>query len=558
MRLTTRLTTIRNADLFFVALGLMLVSIPLSRFVMSVSQFTLLGLWFWHLVDRSYLSNYPAASLIRPPVFFHFVIESLRRIYVSLVIKIKLFSHNKAALVLTSLYILHIAGLLNTSNFDYAVKDLRIKIPLLLLPLLLSTGPKPSLKIQRMLLLIFTAAVLAGTLVSAYILFTKVVADPRDISIFVSHIRFSLSICLSIFILGYYLTGRQIAKFRTKIIFAVLICWFLVFLVLMESGTGILITSLVLLSVLLYISLNGRHPATKLLAIGLIILLPLAGFIYVHNAAKKYSNIKPVDLQTLKQFSKSGTSYVHDTINFGVENGRYVGLYLAVPELRIAWNERSAYKYDSADKRGQEIQYTLIRFLSSKGYRKDAEGVKNLTPREVQYIEAGVANAEYIKKFSIKSLIYQIIPGYFNYRDNGNPNASSAMQRLEYWKTSVQIIKQNWLTGVGTGDLPDAFTKQYELMNSPLEQAYRWRSHNQYLSIFIAFGVFGFLWFLVTLIYPAIITKGFKNYIYVIFWLIVVFSMFTEDTLETQDGVTFYAFFNAFLLFSCDDSQNRE
>lgn len=112
--------------------------------------------------------------------------------------------------------------------------------------------------------------------------------------------------------------------------------------------------------------------------------------------------------------------------------------------------------------------------------------------------------------------------------------------------------------GVGTGDLPDAFTRQYQIMDSPLQQSFRWRSHNQYLSIFIAFGIFGLLWFLVTLIYPAIVTRRFLNYFYVIFWLIVIISMFTEDTLESQDGVTFYAFFNAFLLFSGDDSQNQE
>lgn len=558
MRLPTRLTSIRNADLFFVALGMMLASIPLSRFVMSVSQFTLLGLWFWYLVDQSYLRNYTIAGIFRPSVFFRFLVESLQRIYTAFIIKIKLFSRNKAALILASLYLLHILGLLNTSNFDYAIKDLRIKVPLLLLPLLLSTGPKPSLKLQRALLLVFTAAVLAGTIISAFILFTRVVADPRDISIFVSHIRFSLSICFSIFILGYFVAGRQFKTLWIKIIFSILICWFLVFLVLMDSGTGILISGLLLLVILLYISLKDRQPVIKMISIGLIILLPLSGYFYVQNAVKTFSDVKPVNFQSLEKYSPKGTSYIHDTIHFGVENGHYIGLYIALPELKAAWDERSAFKFDSTDKRGQEIKFTLIRFLNSKGYRKDADGVKQLTHKEVQYIEAGVANAEYVRKISAKSLIYQIIPAYNNYRDKGNPNASSAMQRLEYWKTSVLIIEKNWLTGVGTGDIPDAFTKQYQEMNSPLKQAFRWRSHNQYLSIFIAFGIFGFLWFLVTLIYPGILTRRFHNYFYVIFWLIVIFSMFTEDTLETQDGVTFFAFFNAFLLFSGDDRSDRE
>lgn len=558
MRLISRLTSIKNADLFFAALGLMLVAIPLSRFVMSVSQFTLLGLWLWHKVDYSYLNKYTPVALLRPVILFHFVVDSFARIYTSFVLKLKLFGQNKAALVVTSLYLLHIIGLLYTSNFDYAIKDLRIKIPLFLLPLLLSTGPKASLKVQRFLLLVFISAVLAGTFISAYLLFTRIISDPRNISVFISHILFSLSICLSIFILGYFVAGHQFEKLWTKIIFCILICWFLVFLVFMASGTGIFITTLLVWAVLLYLAFKRSRPAIKLLSIGLIILLPLSGFLYLNNTVRTFSTVKPVDLSTLEKYSPKGTYYIHDTVHFGVENGHYIGLYLAIPELRTAWNERSTFDFDGADKRGQEIRYTLIRFLSSKGFRKDAEGVKRLTGEEVQYIEAGIANAEYLKRFSGKSLIYQFIPGYINYRDNGNPNASSAMQRVEYWRTSLLIIQQNWLIGVGTGDLPDAFTRQYQVMDSPLQKAFRWRSHNQYLSIFIGFGVFGFLWFLVTLIYPAIVTRRFHNYYYVIFWLIIIISMFTEDTIESQAGVTFFAFFNAFLLFSGDDEPNLE
>jgi hypothetical protein len=32
--------------------------------------------------------------------------------------------------------------------------------------------------------------------------------------------------------------------------------------------------------------------------------------------------------------------------------------------------------------------------------------------------------------------------------------------------------------------------------------------------------------------------------------MIMLLSMFTEDTIETQDGVTFFAFFNALFLLS--------
>jgi len=558
MQLTAKLTNIKNSTLFYAALGLMLASIPLSRFAMSVSQFTLLGLWFWYKTDRSYLGSYTPFSLLSPFILFRFIGQSLIRIYDAFILKLKLFFSNKAAIVMASLYLLHIIGLLHTSDFAYALKDLRVKIPLLIAPLLLSTGPKPDAVIRKILLSVFIAAVFVGTLISAYLLFYCNVSDPREISVFISHIRFSLSISLSVFILGYFIISREFETTWIKVIFALLILWYIMFLVLMESITGMMISGIILLILLFNQILQQKHIFSKLLLTGFICIIPLAGFLYVRQLAREYSYAKPIDLQMLNKCTISGNYYIHDTIHYGIENGQYIGLYVALPELRDAWNRRSSYSFDGKDKHGQQISTTIIRFLNSKGYRKDKEGVMHLSKDEVHFIEDGVANAEYLKKISIKSIVYQFILGYNNYRDKGNPNASSAMQRVEFWKTSLLLIRHHWLVGVGTGDLPDAFKLQYEQMNSPLEKINRWRSHNQYLSIFIAFGIFGFLWFIFTLLYPAIITKRYKNYYYAIFWLIAVLSMLAEDTLETQDGVTFFAFFNAFLLFSGEEEQEKE
>jgi hypothetical protein len=45
------------------------------------------------------------------------------------------------------------------------------------------------------------------------------------------------------------------------------------------------------------------------------------------------------------------------------------------------------------------------------------------------------------------------------------------------------------------------------------------------------------------------ICKKTVDYLYITFFLIAVVSFLTEDTLETQAGVTFFAFFNSFFLF---------
>ncbi|MEI7897955.1 MAG: O-antigen ligase family protein, partial [bacterium] len=121
---------------------------------------------------------------------------------------------------------------------------------------------------------------------------------------------------------------------------------------------------------------------------------------------------------------------------------------------------------------------------------------------------------------------------------------------LEFWKASLGIIRDHWLTGVGTGDMNIAFRVQYEKMQSKLAPDQRWRSHNQFLSIFIGFGIFGLIWFLIALFYPPVILRRQDDYFVVVFLVIAILSMLTEDTLESQTGVTFFAFFYSFFLFA--------
>ena len=49
------------------------------------------------------------------------------------------FWHNKAAVLLVAFYLMHVVGLLWTSDFEYAMKDLRVKLPILVMPFVLSS-----------------------------------------------------------------------------------------------------------------------------------------------------------------------------------------------------------------------------------------------------------------------------------------------------------------------------------------------------------------------------------------------------------------------------------
>jgi hypothetical protein len=260
--------------------------------------------------------------------------------------------------------------------------------------------------------------------------------------------------------------------------------------------------------------------------------------------------VHPVDFDKLDKVTAQGNHYRNDTIDRQVENGYYVWIYIAADELRQAWNQRSSMDYDGKDRAGQDIRYTIIRFLTSKGFRKDAEGVSKLTDEEVALIENGVASTVYLQHSSLYVRIYKIIWEYKRYQITHNPSGHSVMQRIEYWKTAWVIIKENWLTGVGTGDVYQEFEKSYEKTGSLLEKEFRFRSHNQFLTFFVVFGAFGLAWFFVTLLFPALRLRKFPDYYYLTFFIIIVLSMLTEDTIESQAGVTIYAFFSSFYLFS--------
>jgi hypothetical protein len=270
---------------------------------------------------------------------------------------------------------------------------------------------------------------------------------------------------------------------------------------------------------------------------------------FVNGINEKMLRYETFDLNRLEKLTESGSPYEHDINARDYENGYLVYVNFCQDELRQEWNKRSDLDYDGTDNRGQELRYTLIRFLASKGLNKDSVTVGLLSDSEIKSIEKGIANVDYQTIGSLHSRVHQVLWEIHNLQAGGDPSGHSAAQRFEFWKAATGIIKDNYLAGVGTGDLPAAFKNQYEKMDSPLSEKWRLRAHNQYLSFAVAFGIPGLLWFLATLLIPLVSGIKNRNFLYASFAIAAMVSMITEDTLETQAGVTFFALFNSLFLF---------
>ncbi len=500
---------------YIILLGLLIAAVPLSKYVMSMSQMGLLLLWF---LDGNLKD------------------------------KLKSFSTNKPALVVSSIFLLHVVGLIYTLDFNYAVKDLRIKVPLLILPLIFSTMPRLSKKQFDGLLLVFVLAVLSNTFISSWIAYFGDVTDSRSISLFISHIRFSLNVCLAAMVVLYLIQQKSLPwKWSVPALIAVFL-WLGFFLLILGAMTGIVIFVVLLLFIGLYQIWSRQGLVSRLVFASLIVAVIASLAFYTSITIDELTKVKPVDLEKLDKTTSLGHKYKHDTVRFMVEDGRYVGLYISYPEMKKAWNERSELDYDGLDRQGQILRWTLIRYLASKDLRKDYEGVYALSEKDIYYIEQGVANHNYLTDNPLKNRLRQAIIGYNNYVYEGEAKGNSMMQRIELWKASLRIIGKHFLIGAGTGDVPDVFRMELKEMDSTLAGT-GMRSHNQFISIFIAFGIIGFLWFLISLIFPLIYFPHARKFLYLSFMLIVLISFINEDTIESQAGLTFFAFFNAFLLF---------
>ena len=199
---------------------------------------------------------------------------------------------------------------------------------------------------------------------------------------------------------------------------------------------------------------------------------------------------------------------------------------------------------------GENLEATLVRYLASKGLRKDFEGVAALDEQDIHNIEQGVANYLNWSHPGIYSRLQETLFEYSQYRRLNNPNGGSLSQRLEYTRASFHLIRKHPLFGVGTGDVATAYQQAYEELQSPLELQHRHKAHNQYLAIAVAFGLLGLALFLVALLLPYLKERRCRTYLYTIFLVIALLSMLPEDTLETQAGASWFAFFNSLLIFA--------
>lgn len=501
--------------IYFGGLALLAAGLPSSVFLMSVSQIILFLNW---LAEGRFLAKW----------------QRIRT--------------NKAALLFISIYLLHLIALFYSSNTGYGISTLRTRLPVFLLTLVVATSDPLPKGLPKYLLLVFSGSITVVSLFSMHSFLAGSFLDYRELSPFISHIRLSLMVTLSVFLL-LYLAKNEFNRqpvWRGCLYGAA--AWHMIYLLILHSLSGILVFMSVLLvwGTKQLFALNFRYKPLLMTAGGVAVL---AGLTVMLLLWRNVSQPVDIDVSQLDSHSLNGYKYTHVPDAGFSENGHPVYIYIAEGELREQWNQASPLDFDGENYRGEPLKDALYRYMSSKGLRKDAEAFATLSAKDVEHVEQGIANYQYTRWPWIITRIHQSMWEIQQYRLGADPSGHTLTQRIEFWRAAVEAIKKKPWTGWGTGDIREA--SQYGLEKTGSSLAFeRWmKPHNQYLSFAVLFGLPGAIWILFALAYSPVLVRKFHSFPFLAFFVVLWVSMLNEDTIDTQAGLSFFVFFYNFFLF---------
>ena len=132
--------------------------------------------------------------------------------------------------------------------------------------------------------------------------------------------------------------------------------------------------------------------------------------------------------------------------------------------------------------------------------------------------------------------------------------------RLAICECSLEVIKDNWVFGVGTGDGRDATLANYEQKGFNIGLDGEFNSHNMYLQYWLSNGIGTLLLFLAILIFFFMKAIKSKNMVFFLFILFFACFSLTESTMLRQKGLVFFVFLST-MFYWCPtlwDSSNEK
>lgn len=142
---------------------------------------------------------------------------------------------------------------------------------------------------------------------------------------------------------------------------------------------------------------------------------------------------------------------------------------------------------------------------------------------------------------------------YFQKRFDPSTTETAQISDIEFrelhWKAVLETIAQNnLLIGYGTRTHRDYLYTKYK--EHGLTSAYKegYNAHNQYLEVFLEFGLLGFVIFLALILYLSWVFKKNKDYFALSILMAFLVYMLTESIFQRHSGIVIFSFLIALFL----------
>lgn len=134
-------------------------------------------------------------------------------------------------------------------------------------------------------------------------------------------------------------------------------------------------------------------------------------------------------------------------------------------------------------------------------------------------------------------------------------SSESTTVRILIWDQCLQLIKSNFIFGVGVGDVNDVLFESYKQNGITGALEHKLNAHNQYLQTFVGMGFIGFILLLSVTLFQLIKALLKRNFILAITMLLIVLNFLVESMLQTSAGTLFFVFF--LCIFSLPNLSNE-
>lgn len=136
----------------------------------------------------------------------------------------------------------------------------------------------------------------------------------------------------------------------------------------------------------------------------------------------------------------------------------------------------------------------------------------------------------------------------FSQIKNNDPNRKNF--RLMLWSSSIDLIKENPIVGIGAGGSHNRLYEVFAVKRQWYDKSEKYHAHNQYLQILVDIGIIGFIPFV--LIFRELTFFRTKNRSYnnivISFVLIIGINFLFESMFERYSGISFFSFFYCLIL----------